>query len=298
MWRDQFPSPGVHKGLSAFCCHGARYGYKWLVSETSESEFSELWHPAPHDRLDKLGVSLDDGSNETGFDVRKFPASTWLIHAMYERDMESPLSHDAREMQQIADGERSPDLINGVDLSATTTSTGVGLGWSRAPSAPYKRVRWRDYAERMSVPILRDGYWPGINGLVPSVSGAGSWPENVNPPGEGSIDEDSWTELIRVLVAHSPEAAQTKCTAYYTPWALFPNGAPFLLSGKLGDAGALIDNPTSGGSPQNFWPDDLEWFVYTDFDLQASRISGSVELIAALLADADLDCENLPGIAK
>jgi hypothetical protein len=268
------------------------------VSETSESEFSKLWRPAPDDPLDKLGVSLDDASNGTGFDVRTFAASTWLIHAMYERDMESPLSHDAREKQQIADGERSPVIINGVDLSAETTSTGVGLGWSRAPSARYKRVRWRDYAERMSVPILRDGYWPGINGLVPGVSGADTWPEGVEPPAEGSIDEESWTELIRVLVAHSSEAAQTKCTAFYTPWTLSPNDAPFLLSGKLGDAGALIDNPTSIGSPQNFWPDDLEWFVYTDYDLQASRISGSVQLIAALLADADLDCEDLPGIAQ
>jgi hypothetical protein len=216
---------------------------------------------------------------------------------MYERDMESPASHDQREKQQIADGERSPVVVNNVDLSAATRETGIGLGWSRAPGGEYARLRWRDYATRMSVAILRDGYWPGVNGLVPSPSGAGSWPENIEPPNEGSMDVDSWLELVRVLIAHSSDGLETACTAFYTPWTLSPNDAPFLLSGKLGDASALIDNPTSIGSPQNFWPDDLEWFVYTDWDLQASRISGSVELIAALLGDAELDCEDLPGVA-
>jgi len=268
------------------------------MSRTSESDFSKMWRPASDDRLDKLGVSLGDGSSNTGFDVRTFPASTWLIHAMYEREMDSPPSHDEREKQQIAERQLSPVVVNNVDLSAATKKTGVRLGWGAAPGGSYQRLRWRDYAERLSVPILRDGYWPGINGLVPSPAGAGSWPENVEPPGEGSIDKESWTELVRVLADHSRDGNLTGCIAFYTPWSLSPIDAPFLLNGKLGNALALPDNPAAIGSPQNFWSDDLEWFVYTDYDLQASRISGSVELIAALLANAGLDCEDLPGIAR
>ena len=269
--------------------------YKWLVSDTSEVGFSELWRPAPETELDRLGVSLDDGA-ATGFDLRTFPRSTWLIHAMYETEMDSPASHDQREKQRIADGVELPTIVNNVNLSALTT-TGVALGWSKSPGAAFKRLRWREYAERNSVPILRDGELPGHRGFGEAHTGD-SWPENVAPPAEGSIDEESWCELVRVLLAHSSSGADTTCTTFYTPWTLTPESSSFLLQGRLGDAAALIDNPTSMGSPQNFWPDELDWFVYTDFDLQASRISGSIALIEALLSDAKLDCEDLPGLAK
>jgi hypothetical protein len=42
-------------------------------------------------------------------------------------------------------------------------------------------------------------------------------------------------------------------------------------------------------TPNNIWPADRSWFIYTDSDLLATRISGSTELIAALRADDDLD---------
>ena len=113
------------------------------MSETSESEFSKMWRPASDDRLDKLGVSLGAVSS-TGFDVRTFPASTWLIHAMYEREMDSPLSHDEREKQQIADRQLSPVVVNNSDLSAATKETGVRSGWGAAPGGSYQRLRWRD----------------------------------------------------------------------------------------------------------------------------------------------------------
>lgn len=242
-----------------------------------------------------MGVSLECG--DTGFDLRSFPASTWLIHAMYEKDMDSPISHDDLEKRQIALGLIAPSAIDGVDLSAVTTSTGVALGWTKAPPAPYRRIRWRDYATRNSLPILVEGQWPGHRGFRPGDAGD-NWRENVVPPAEGSIDEESWLELVSVLVAHSRLGASTRCTAFYTPWTLSPDRSPFLMSGALGNAGALLQNPASIGSPQNFWPDGLDWFVYTDYDLQASRISGSVELIEALLRNANLDCQNLGGVAS
>jgi hypothetical protein len=266
------------------------------VDHFGETAFSGLWQPAAGNEFERLGVSLDaDGC--TGFDVRTFPASTWLIHAMYEVEMESPGSHDEREKQEIADGVRMPLVINGVDTSARTTSTGTETGWTKAPGEPYGRVRWRDYAARVGLSILQEGQWPSFRGFQGSISGGGSWPENVEPPAEGSIDEESWRELVRVLVGHSSLGAGTRCLAFYTPWAMHPSGSPYLLDGSLGNAAALIDNPSAFGSPQNFWPESQEWFVYTDYDLQASRISGSPELIAELLANDDLDCENLPGVA-
>jgi hypothetical protein len=240
------------------------------VNNPSDDRFSKLWQPAENSTLEHLSFSLDDGT--TGFDLRSFPASTWLIHAMYETDIASLVS-------------RSDESL-----------AGVGLGWSEAPGEPYRRIRWRDYATRNGAPILVEGQWPGHRGFRAATNDA-SWPENVRPPAEGSIDKEGWRALTQVLEAHSPEGGDTECIAFYTPWALRPDNSSFLLRGRLAGANALAENPASIGSPQNFWPLGLQWFVYTDYDLQASRISGSPELIEALLASSELDCENLGGVA-
>jgi len=42
-------------------------------------------------------------------------------------------------------------------------------------------------------------------------------------------------------------------------------------------------------SPSNFWPADQSWFVYTDWDLQGTKVSGSAALIAALVEDLRLE---------
>nr|CTQ90460.1 hypothetical protein [Kibdelosporangium sp. MJ126-NF4] len=42
-------------------------------------------------------------------------------------------------------------------------------------------------------------------------------------------------------------------------------------------------------TPSNLWPADRSWFVYTDWDLWATRISGPPELIAAVTAHSELE---------
>ena len=42
-------------------------------------------------------------------------------------------------------------------------------------------------------------------------------------------------------------------------------------------------------TPSNIWPADRSWFVYTDYDLWATRISGSQALIDALIEDSEID---------
>lgn len=85
------------------------------------------------------------------------------------------------------------------------------------------------------------------------------------------------------------------CTAYFTPW-VGTQDVPHLLRGRLADAADLIDHPHRPGSPQNLWPADRAWFVMTDYDLWATRVRGSADLVADLLTDAALEAVRLPGV--
>ena len=51
---------------------------------------------------------------------------------------------------------------------------------------------------------------------------------------------------------------------------------------------ASLSCATTVGTPNNFWATDHSWFVYTDWDLWATKVSGPLTLIAALEADTEL----------
>jgi hypothetical protein len=47
------------------------------------------------------------------------------------------------------------------------------------------------------------------------------------------------------------------------------------------------------GAPNNIWPEDRRWFVYTDHDLWATKISGRPSLIDTLQRDSALETVTL-----
>jgi hypothetical protein len=48
-------------------------------------------------------------------------------------------------------------------------------------------------------------------------------------------------------------------------------------------------------TPNNIWPADRPWLIYTDYDLEATRVSGSTEVIDAVCADDYLDTVRCGG---
>ena len=42
------------------------------------------------------------------------------------------------------------------------------------------------------------------------------------------------------------------------------------------------------------WPDNRSWFVYTDWDLSGTRVSGTAELIDSVVADLELETIDYP----
>lgn len=122
-------------------------------------------------------------------------------------------------------------------------------------------------------------------------------------PSDGEIDRECLGRLVSLLARHSADGPDTPCYATQAP--IEDVGTPVPAhAGRLADALAHHDH-CSGRSgdgrfqfPANWWAVDGSWFVLTDWDLCATEVFGSAALIAALLADEELEAVRHPSIAE
>ena len=154
------------------------------------------------------------------------------------------------------------------------------------PAAPSVRVRWAEYLRRFPDFVPCRQVPPGYRWFPP-----GSWPAAIQPPPEGSLDGESLAAMLSVLRTHS--GRDVPCFAFY---GALPAGGDFdrvhLWTGRLEDIPGLLDDRGGpyGFSPTNVWPAGREWFVWTDYDLQATKVSGPPGLVRALAAASRLEC--------
>lgn len=247
---------------------------------------------------------------ETGFDPvgGGWPARAWILNAVYERsDIPSGLTHhDARRMS-IDAGAEEPVMVNDVNLDDLTVTTGATLGFAETPAPPWHRLSWSDLGSRDDFDFWAvDGKWPHLRFTAqgdwpdPSTMPAGawprigpaaeesSWPVNLLPPTEGSLDESTLLSLIRLLTEHSSDDGRN-CYFYYGAVPLEIRGPAVYAGDLFGLLPFVRSEPDMYFTPNNIWPVDRSWFVYTDYDLWATRISGSNALIDALTEDSEID---------
>lgn len=114
----------------------------------------------------------------TGFDPDGWPAHAWLLHAMYQNQALAGLGthHDARRLA-IDRGAVEPLIVGDVDLDASSTVTGVPLGYVVRPDDPWKRLRWREYLDQTGDPL------ESLHDVPPSTHWFphGSWPVSIWP---------------------------------------------------------------------------------------------------------------------
>ncbi|MEW2028938.1 hypothetical protein AB0901_00220 [Streptomyces roseifaciens] len=124
----------------------------------------------------------------------------------------------------------------------------------------------------------------------------GSWPVGIRPPTEGSLDRETWSQLIEILQRYSPAGPDTCCLAYYNPLMMrtFDFDNLHVLSGRLGDAQVLYDIDEPDFSPSNLCPEDRSWIVYTDYDLWGTKVVGPTAPIDALVCDTEIEAVRLP----
>lgn len=255
------------------------------------------------------GDSWPPTEGHTGFDrIAGWPAAAWILNAVYERDdIPAGLTHQDLRQSSIDAGIQSPTMINGVNLDEVAVTTGMTLGFAERPPMPWRRLSWADLGGRDGFGSWAvDGEWPqlryrahgdwGDPAVMPADSwprlgpdGHSSWPVNLLPPTEGSLDEASLLALITVLARHTTDENVRECLFYYGSVPFMVQGAT-VYSGDLFDLLPLIRSQRGTRlTPSNFWPSDHSWFVYTDYDLWATRVSGSQALIDALTEDGELD---------
>lgn len=252
-----------------------------------------------------------------GLDAEGWPDSIWLLHAMFERSDVAPVTHQqwrctfdpdrpgatptseelrtlfTRDLAGVADNElqtvvdaalRSGRPDGGVLVSTAEglVDTGIPLGYTHAPTEPHwRRLLWREWSARWGHTLGDQAYAPGYSWFNES------FPVSVQPPPEGSLDELTWERLLGVLRQQS--YGSTAATAYYAPAA--PSGLRdwAMFAGRLSDARDLVTGRGLTCTPSNLWPDDRSWFIYTDADLMATKVSGSAALVAALVDDVHLE---------
>ena len=164
---------------------------------------------------------------------------------------------------------------------------GTSLGASEWPGPGWARLMWLDLAARLNTDPFQVA--PGFRSFrFPDRS----WPVNIRPPAEGSLDREQFACVCKHLA--DLYGGDLPVFAYY---ALLANAdwgdGDTLFRGSLAELGSLYDDPTLRGSPSNIWPDDRAWLVYSHCDAWGTKVSGSEELIARLTGDVILDTAQL-----
>lgn len=227
---------------------------------------------------------VESGGAVTGFDPEGWEASIWIAHAMYELPgMDVGYTHDDAHKARLAAGIEEPTITGSVNLDEVSTVTGGQLGLMGRPSEGWVRIRWSELAARMGTSI-GDQEFPPCFKWFPYRS----WPAAIQPPPEGSLDLLS----LQALISHlSAAAAPGQCVAAFGFLAAgMSEEAIRCFRGPVSRVEELIDR-TEGriGTPSNIWPMDRSWFVYTDWDLWGTKVSGSQSLIDDLISDPDLE---------
>ncbi len=242
--------------------------------------------------LSWLDRRAHEGSDVTGFDASGWEASVWILHAMYETaELPAGISHDDVHRMERAAGLTEPVMIGDVDVDevlAGAQVVGSALGRSAWPGPGWKRLRWSELALRLDVDPFAIDVPPCLRSFPYS-----SWPANIAPPGEGSLDREQFLCLLDHLAAVQPDGDRAGCFAFYAPVMTGDYEQVTIYGGELSELVDLYDEDDLPGSPSNFWPTDRSWLVYTDADLWATKVSGSGQLIERLFDDEKIEAVSL-----
>jgi hypothetical protein len=248
---------------------------------------------ADSDALNWLDPRAAEGGDVAGYDATGWHAAVWILHAMYETgQLPAGITHDDIHRIEREAGAAEPVMIGDVDLEevlAGTTVVGSALGRSAWPGPGWKRLPWSELARRLDIDPFDIDVPPCFRSFPYS-----SWPANIAPPAEGSLDREQFVRLTDHLATVTPGGYSARCFAFYAMCAVGEFEEHVVYVGELGELVALYDDEDLPGSPSNIWPGDRSWFVYTDWDLWATKVSGSAELAGRLIADTELEAVSLP----
>lgn len=243
--------------------------------------------------LEELGANVVEGrgpqlASYTGLDGVGWDADAWILHAMYEMQEHATETtyDDIDRVEGRPSLSRLPDDMHEVFSESTLTGVVGGLtGW---PGSKWTRLRWRDLLTLLNTEPPAEERYPSDQWFPFS-----SWPVSIAPPGEGSLDREQFLRLLEHLAVASRDGWECTCFAYYATGASGEWDEDVVYDGRLADLASLIERDDLRATPSNIWPADRSWLVYTDYDLWATKLSGSAHLIERLEADPELEMMRL-----
>ncbi|MEU2065226.1 hypothetical protein [Streptomyces sp. NPDC013455] len=161
-------------------------------------------------------------------------------------------------------------------------------------------VRWSTVAAAHGTAVTPVSRWHEVIGSDQEYTGRsdglpGVWDEH---PDEGPTPPPVARALLPVLARHTPAPERCWFGLWHGygrwNWDRFPTfGTPgrdeVLLAGRLADVVSPVALDEFAELPDLWWPQDRAWVVGGDVDLMSTYVGGTPELIADLLAAADLE---------
>lgn len=157
------------------------------------------------------------------------------------------------------------------------------------PGAEWQRVAWSDYLTRFPE-FEPKREVPPCGGWFPK----GSWPVAIEGPPEGSMDEMSFDALVKGSLGRQCRKRRVHRLLRLLPAGDFDES--HVWSGRLADLPTLVEENGGdyGSTPTNIWPADRSWFVWTDWDLQGTRVQGFATLIERIQEVDSLETTSWP----
>jgi hypothetical protein len=230
-----------------------------------DGAMKRLLHDHPLAWLDAGGW----GDRLYGYDARGWPASIWILHAMYE-------SRHAPGRESAPGGTAGP------------------------PGPDWRRLRWSELAQRLEVDLLADGEPMSLYATRPGLAilETGLFAD-IAAPSEDEMARDEFLLLIEHLSAATRGGLHAPCIAYYAKLVVGAFEETLIFEGSLGELVELYDTESVVSAaqgwdirltgPTNIWPDDRSWFVWTGLDYWGTKVSGDRELVDRLAADVQFE---------
>ncbi len=235
---------------------------------------------------DHLGWLREQGCDplDSGLDPSGWADSTWVLHGIFEDPTVGKWSRSPNReaLDDLARplGRKWRRRLRRQQKRGMFISTNTSMAQPAPDSA---RIRWRDIATD-----AEQESWTSA-AVPPSFSwfARREWPARTGHPSEGTMDGPTLDRLIEVIAAWSGNSGSDDCLAFYSPLATGEfDDVPFVVETRMDAIKQLVDAEAGrSGTPTNWWPADRSWFVYTDWDLWATKVSGPAQLVRLIRND-------------
>jgi hypothetical protein len=193
--------------------------------------------------------------------------STWILHTQYfcPPELELPEAWD--------DDEAWP----GFDFGTHPPDGWERLTWADSASQKGTRLKGPTFDGREVPPCFR---WEAALGREDVVNGV---PVRTLAPTEGSLGKGDLETLIPILAAHTSSPRMHGAYSLCDTGAQLVDGTPLAVAFDLATMlTAMLSKNNTQFTPEFWWPQDRSWVVWTDWDLEGTKVFGSNSLIQHL----------------